>query len=374
MSSKNNISILYNGNCEDIKIQKIDAHNKNYRTKDCGTTKTYTGITGSTGPTGHTGSTGPTGPTGHTGPTGSFGGIVYNDIIPYERHVVSIGDTGQEFDRIHCKTLYASKDTIYVGSAKISAISDAISLPVGSLVGGINIGTIIIKGNVDPPTYLQSGDIDITATFSSIIISAKAGDSYIVDKNLFVYSGSEFVDLGAIQGPEGPIGVTGLTGPTGSTGDTGATGSTGSTGPTGPASTISEKIKSVTAASFDVETNTYTVDYLDGCIYYLSGEHTTASTIKLKINNMPSVTDLNRTYTVSALTKGQTSGNSYIGNVYVSESTSGHSSIIPKLTSSAADVASLVSGMTTNDFILQQLVYIYIAPNGQILSSISTFA
>lgn len=138
-------------------------------------------------------------------------------------------------------------------------------------------------------------------------------------------------------------------------------------------STISEKMKSLTSNSLDTATNTYTVNYLDGGVYYLSGGHTTASTIKLKINNIPSIVDPNRTYIISALMKGQTSGNSYVNSVLVSASATGHSTIIPKLTSSAADVAALVSGITSNDFILQQLVYIYLDPSGQILSGISTF-
>ena len=138
-------------------------------------------------------------------------------------------------------------------------------------------------------------------------------------------------------------------------------------------STISEKMKSVTATSLDSNTNTYTVNFLDGGIYYLSGGHTTASTIKLKVNNIPSIIDPTRTFIISALMKGQSSGNSYVNNVQVSANTTGHKTIIPKLTSSVADVASLVSGITLNDFILQQLVYIYLDPSGQILSGISTF-
>jgi hypothetical protein len=53
------------------------------------------------------------------------------------------------------------------------------------------------------------------------------GDAYIViaDGNLYTWTGSEWLDVGQIVGPQGP---------TGSTGAQGATGATGATGPTGP--------------------------------------------------------------------------------------------------------------------------------------------
>ena len=69
------------------------------------------------------------------------------------------------------------------------------------------------------------------------------GDGYLVNGELFVWTGSAWVNVGSIQGPIGPTGTTGATGATGSAGPTGATGATGAngssiqgaTGPTGAA-------------------------------------------------------------------------------------------------------------------------------------------
>jgi len=67
-----------------------------------------------------------------------------------------------------------------------------------------------------------------------------AGDGYIINGSLYVWDGTEWNNVGTIQGPTGPSGPAGATGPTGYTGATGVAGPTGAqgdsgyTGPTGP--------------------------------------------------------------------------------------------------------------------------------------------
>ena len=222
MATSNNICFSYNGNQKDVHIRPHNPHK--HRSHD-----------GKTGTTGMPGTTGTTGMTGPLGPTGSFGGIVYRDIMPYDRYAVSLGDTGQEFDRIHCRTLYTSANTVWVGDAYIKATGQSLAFPVGSMIGGINPGTIVIKGSLTAK-LLTSGEMNYVATFGSLS-SPTTGDGYLIGGNLFVYDGAVFVDVGAIQGPagiDGPVGVTGWTGWTGLAGSTGSTGVTGLTGGVGP--------------------------------------------------------------------------------------------------------------------------------------------
>jgi hypothetical protein len=215
-------------------------------------------------------------------------------------------------------------------------------------------------------------------------------------------------------GHTGPTGNTGDTGPTGNTGHTGYTGHTGITGPTGPTiwkesetnssiyyqpnandgvaigKTIADKTLDVQGTlgvsntSFlttiseslnrpsDISSNTYTVNYLDGATYFLSG-HSNSNNVTLRVNNMPNITDLSHTYIMSTIMKGSSSTYSYINEVHVSESDTSHNIIIPKFTSPSEDIGSQVSEMASNDFIMQQLAYLYLDGSGHILSNVSTF-
>jgi len=71
--------------------------------------------------------------------------------------------------------------------------------------------------------------------------------------------------------------------------------------------------------------------------------------------------------------KGSSSTYSYINEVHVSESDTSHNIIIPKFTSPSEDIGSQVSEMASNDFIMQQLAYLYLDGSGHILSNVSTF-
>ena len=179
------------------------------------------------GPEGPTGPTGPTGPQGIQGPTGFFEGQVKSDLIPDQDNVYSIGSIDYKF-----KDLFVSANTIYIGEASIGSSGTEILLPTGTTIGGVNPGTIVIKGAVDNTSELPT--------------DALTGDGYIIGPNLWVaivdnpLDVSGWTDVGEIRGPNGdtgPTGPTGLTGEignTGSTGETGPKGDMGDTGPVGP--------------------------------------------------------------------------------------------------------------------------------------------
>ena len=137
------------------------------------------GLTGPTGPTGYsiinqyngisglsgfTGFTGPTGETGFTGPTGSFGGIVYQNIIPNGYDIISIGSINNRFKEIFVRDVNVSANTINIGTASISSSAEGqIRLPAGSTIGGVTPGTIVIRGKINnyndlPTTTALRGD------------------------------------------------------------------------------------------------------------------------------------------------------------------------------------------------------------------------
>ena len=181
------------------------------------------------------------GGTGYTGPTGGFNGTINGDILPTTTDTFSIGSTGLRLKEIHVKTLYADNNTIYIGDASISSSGTSIELPAGTTIGGVNPGTLIIKGSV--------ANTGLLPTVASI------GDTYIIDNNLWVAiianppNLSGWSNIGGVQGPTGAAGTasnTGATGPQGLTGSSGlqgiqgaqgiqgVTGVTGPTGMTGP--------------------------------------------------------------------------------------------------------------------------------------------
>jgi hypothetical protein len=85
--------------------------------------------------------------------------------------------------------------------------SGVVRLPVGSTVGGVLIGSIIIKGTV--------------ATSASLPGGAATGDAYVAlsptPTKLWSWNGSAWVDLGTFQGPAGTNGTNGQGVPTGGT-------------------------------------------------------------------------------------------------------------------------------------------------------------
>ena len=190
------------------------------------------GDTGDTGPTGATGATGDTGPTGATGPQGPQG------IQGVKGDTGDTGPTGPQGIQGVQGEQGIKGDTGDTGATGATGPTG----PTGDTGATGAPGTSVnIKGEVATVENLPSSGNSI-------------GDAYIVtaDGNLYTWTGSAWLDVGQIVGPQGPTGATGATGPTGATGDTGPqgpqgiqgiqgeqgiqgpTGDTGATGATGP--------------------------------------------------------------------------------------------------------------------------------------------
>jgi len=157
------------------------------------------------------------------------------------------------------RDLYLSGTTIDIGGKEISAGPEGIAMPTGSTIGGVNPGTIVIKGVRTDVSLLPNANLIV-------------GDGYIIARHLWVWAGATWVDVGVIEGPIGAtgisvattsitngnlfvtltdstvintgrvvgatgatgIGATGLTGATGAQGNAGPQGATGLQGSTGP--------------------------------------------------------------------------------------------------------------------------------------------
>lgn len=100
------------------------------------------------------------------------------------------------------RDLYLSGQTIDLGGQTISTGEEGISLPTGSTIGGVNPGTIVIKGARNLVSDLPTENIIV-------------GDGYIVARHLYVYTQDGWVDVGIVEGPKGTTGATGSTGPAG---------------------------------------------------------------------------------------------------------------------------------------------------------------
>ena len=163
------------------------------------------GLSGATGPTGAAGTIGSTGPTGAsiTGPTGDPG--------PTGATGASItGPTGASI-------------TGPTGATGAIGATGATG-PTGWTGPKGNDGTSVkILGSVADPLSLPGYPNSYTGD---------AGDGYIIGGALWIWTGTNWENVGTIQGPTGATGNTGATGATGATGVTGPTGLS-ITGPTG---------------------------------------------------------------------------------------------------------------------------------------------
>ena len=147
--------------------------------------------------------------------------LQFGNLLPKAHLTYDLGSPTRRW-----KTIYLAPQTLDFGDGvTISADDGGISLPSGSTIGGVNPGTIVIKGAL--------------ANTSIFPISANVvGDGYLIQSNLWVWTEgttNNWINVGEIKGPQGDTGATGLTG---NTGPTGNTGSTGSTGPAGSSVTI----------------------------------------------------------------------------------------------------------------------------------------
>ena len=195
----------------------------------------YTGMSGVQGPIGLMGATGQKGEKGEKGETGSFGGKTYEDILPYENKIISIGSASDNFKAIHTETIFNTGSSLYIQDVPLKVIDSELQLPPGTRLNGVNIGSIRVQGVLNSSNDLQS------------ILYPIVGHAYVINDELWVYTGNGWVNIGDFRGPRGYAGptgeigftgLTGMTGPigTGPTGPIGATGMTGpiGTGPTGP--------------------------------------------------------------------------------------------------------------------------------------------
>lgn len=146
------------------------------------------GSSGAVGPTGPQGPTGPTGLTGEQGPTGV------------------VGPTGQQGPT---GTAGTQGPTGPIGPQGVPGQDGAGVTIVGSVANAAAL----------PPSYTGS-----------------IGDMYIAQNNGngHVWDGTQWNNVGQIQGPAGPQGIAGQNGIQGVIGPTGATGATGQTGAAGP--------------------------------------------------------------------------------------------------------------------------------------------
>ena len=118
-------------------------------------------------------------------------------------------------------------DTVYIGNTAIVNSGGTISLPLGTTLGGVAVGTIKVIGS-----EATSGDLPLAINV--------AGDAYIIGNELWVWDSAQWINIGPIVGPQGIIGPQGATGasgpaggPTGATGASGPMGRVGATGATG---------------------------------------------------------------------------------------------------------------------------------------------
>jgi hypothetical protein len=127
--------------------------------------------------------------------------------------------------------------------------------------------------------------------------------------------------------------------------------------------TISEKVNTKAADS----TNVYTVDYKNAGSFYIQGLDP-GSTATLNVQNVPSLTDASGTYIISAMMKGNSSENCYVGNVNLSTDTTLGQYYTPQFISTPE-----VSSATSSNIIIQQIAYVYLDNSGHILSNVSAY-
>ena len=138
-----------------------------------------------------------------------FDNVYFGNLLPKANVLYDIGSPSARW-----KTGYFAAQTLDLGGVTISASpGGGLNLPVGSTIGGVNPGAIVIKGE----------KVDVTL----LPVSAEAGDAYLITGNLHVWNSTSWSNLGSIQGPQGASGIQGVVGAQGSTGATGLTGATG---------------------------------------------------------------------------------------------------------------------------------------------------
>ena len=150
--------------------------------------------TGSVGPAGSQGSQGPAGPTGPTGATGATGPAGASSATGATGPAGATGPTGPRGP---------AGNTGATGAAGKS---------------------VVIKGEY----------ADLAALLAAHPVGALNDGYFVTNGDLYVWMGTEWSNVGNLEGPTGPQGEVGPTGPQGEVGPTGATGPQGEVGPIGP--------------------------------------------------------------------------------------------------------------------------------------------
>lgn len=166
-----------------------------------------------------------------------------------------------------------------------------------------------------------------------------------------------------VQGPTGSQGLQGVQGPTGPAG--------GPTGPTGPSSfssgveiaSISEVVVPAT-----VSTNTVTIDYSLGSVFFTNATFT--NNITLNISNIP-YTTVDDCYNV-VLIYPPTSNKYYPATLQLSLNSSGHTGVAQKYNGGSSNISTTLGA--ANTYAVYQLSVINSASTLVYLASISGFA
>ena len=132
-------------------------------------------------------------------------------------------------------------------------------------------------------------------------------------------------------------------------------------------SNITEKINTATVGA-DLSCN---LDFSKGSVFYLGT--ILSSNIRFNIQNIPSITDLSRSYVVTAMYKGNSvsTSNNFYGNVV---------SVNTGITPSSAVVFTPNFGVTPttysskNGLITQTMAYLYFTDSSYVISNITNYS
>lgn len=178
-----------------------------------------------------------------------------------------------------------NETSFWDGSTWNVAISQGPTGPQGLTGATGPIGNPGTTGETGPtgPTGPIGAGLNILgsfATYAALVAAyptGSVGDAYLITGDLWVWSGTQWLNTGNILGPTGPTGPTGaastvpgptgptgpvstepstVTGPTGPTGPTGSQGVVGPTGPTGPQGVIT----GTSPVVYDAGTSTVSFD------------------------------------------------------------------------------------------------------------------
>ena len=132
---------------------------------------------------------------------------VGENIMPVGNLVSQIGGPSNWFGNIYVNHISCGANSIAIGGALISSNNGGVVLPASTTIGGVNPGTIVIKG-----TQANTGALPTTNA---------VGDGYIISSNLWVSTATNsvypagWVNVGAFVGPQGIQGIQGIPGPEG---------------------------------------------------------------------------------------------------------------------------------------------------------------